>query len=122
MANIPSFDSNRKFYGDGYFPYGIDRSGEFTREQANLLIEHGWAYQALAEGSRAPATKEEEAFVAVCRGEQAPATAHEKLWMLFCSKTSAPKAMVSSALVGSKPVKGTDSEPTVDDDFESSML
>lgn len=122
MANIPSFDSSRKFYGDAHFSYGIDRSGEFTREQANLLIEHGWAYQALAEGSRVPVTKEEEAFVAVCRGEQAPATVHEKVWMLFFSKISAPKAMVSSALVGNKPVKGTDSEPTVDDDFESSML
>lgn len=90
MDNIPSFDSNRKFYGDDYFPYGIDRSGEFSREQANLLIRHGWAYRALAEGSRLPVTPEEEAFVSVCQGEQAAETTHEKVWMLFCSKT-APK-------------------------------
>lgn len=122
MANIHSFDSNRKFYGDGHFPYGIDRSGEFTREQANLLVEHGWAYQALAEGSRAPVTKEEEAFVAVCRGEQAPATVHEKVWILFCAKISAPKAMVSSPMTRSKPSMVTSSETPLDDDFESLML
>ena len=122
MANIPAFYSERKFYGDGHFPYGIDRSGEFTREQADLLLLHGWAYQALAEGSRAPVTKEEEAFVAVCLGEQTPQTVHEKVWALFCSKISAPKATVGSPLVGSKPLMAANSETRLDDDFESSML
>jgi uncharacterized protein YifE (UPF0438 family) len=116
MANIPSFDSNRKFYGDGHFHYGIDRSGEFTREQANLLLQHGWAYQALAEGSRAPVTKEEEAFVAVCRGKQAPKTDHEKVWMLFCSKISASKSMVGSPLLGNKLPIAASTETRFDDD------
>ena len=122
MANIPSFDSNRKFYGDDYFSYGIDRSGEFTLKQANLLIQHGWAYLALAQGTRVPATPEEETFVAVCRGEQVPETIHEKVWMLFCSKISLPKTMPSSPLVGSKLLKGANPEPSIDDDFESSTL
>lgn len=113
MTNILSFDSNRKFYADDHFPYGISRSGEFTREYASLLTEHGWAYQTLAEGSRVPATPEEKAFVAVCRGKKAAETSHEKAWMLFCSKISAPKAMISSPLIGSK------SESTFNDDFES---
>ena len=118
MANIPSFDSNRKFYGDSHFPYGIDRSGEFTREQANLLIEHGWTYQALAEGARVPATPEEEAFVSVCRGEQAPETIHEKVWMLFCSKISAPKVTVGSPLVVNKRLAGVNPETSFNEGFE----
>ncbi len=122
MANIPPFYSNRKFYGDDYFPYGIERSGEFTREQAELLIQHGWAYMALAMGDRAPTSPEEEAFVAVCREQQAPETAHEKLWMLFRSKTSAQKAMVSSPLLGERPLTAVTSENHLDDDFESSTL
>tara|TARA_B100000446_G_C10479348_1_gene315361 strand:- start:302 stop:595 length:294 start_codon:yes stop_codon:yes gene_type:complete len=97
MTNIAPFYSERKFYGDGHFPYGIDRSGEFTREQANFLLNHGWAYQALAEGSRTPVTPEEEVFVAVCRGEKPPKTAHEKAWMLFCTKISLSKEAISSA-------------------------
>ncbi len=122
MTNTPSFYSECKFYGESHFPYGIDRSGEFTREQADLLMQHGWAYQALAEGSRAPVTKEEEAFVAVCRGEQAPKTAHERAWMVFCTKTSAPKAVVSSPLLGSKPLTAGSAETRPDDDFESPMF
>ena len=118
MANISSFYSDRRFYGDGHFPYGLDRSGEFTRAQADLLMQHGWAYQALAEGSRTPATGEEQAFVAVCRGEQAPKTAHEKVWVLFCTKISAPKAMVGSPLVGRKPQRIASSENRIDTDFE----
>jgi len=122
MANSLSLDSNRKFYSDGHFPYNIDYSSEFTGEQTNLLMQHGWAYQALAEGSRTPVTKEEEAFVAVCRGEQAPKTVHERVWVLFCNKTSAPKAMISSPLVGSKPLVAAHPETSFDDDFESLML
>jgi uncharacterized protein YifE (UPF0438 family) len=122
MENIPSFYSERKFYGDSHYPYGIDRSGEFTREQVDLLLQHGWAYQALAEGSRAPGTEEEEAFVAVCRGEQAAKTVHERVWVLFCGKTSAPKMMIGSPLAGSKPPIGLSSEEHLDDDIKSSTL
>lgn len=118
MTNIPSFDSNRKFFGDSHFPYGLDRSGEFTLEQARLLINHGWAYQALADGSRVPATPEEESFVRVCLGEQAPETVHEKVWMLFWSKISAPKATIGSPLVTNKRLSGAALETNFNEDFE----
>ena len=41
MANIPSFDPNRKVYDDGRFRYGIERSGDFTSQPAIMLIELG---------------------------------------------------------------------------------
>lgn len=100
MYEICSFSSDRKFYAQQHFPYGIDRSGEFTCEQGQLLINHGHAYEALADGSREPATQEEERFLAVCRGEFEPETAHEKAWFLYCSKTRRAKSTYSSPIVG----------------------
>lgn len=118
MANMLSFDSDRKFYCDKYFPYGLDRSGEFTRDQANLLIQHGWAYQTLAEGTRRPHTPDEEAFVAVCRHEKEPTTIHEKVWMLFCAKTSAQRAVSNLLVANEKWANKSSSEVDFDEDFE----
>lgn len=118
MANISSFYSNRKFYADEHFPYGIDRSGEFTSCQANLLIKHGMAYKALAEGGRVPETPEEEVFVAVCQGKRAPTTDHEKVWVLFCTKTAFPKGVVGSPYSGSKSQNHGIPEMSFNDDFE----
>lgn len=123
MANITSFYSERKFYGDALsFPHGIARSGEFTREQASLLIDHGWAYLALSEGNQAPLTSEEKSFVAVCQGKQEAETAHERVWALYCLKTSTPKTMVSSPFVNCKPQEKPKTETSHDDNFESSAL
>ena len=99
MADSGSFSTDRQFNPRQYFPYGIARSGEFTCEQAELLVNHGHAYQALADGSRAPVTPEEARFVAVCRHERAPESAHERAWSLFCAKISRPKSAVHSPLI-----------------------
>jgi len=95
MVQYKAFNSASKFYPKTHFPYGIDRSGEFTIEQSERLITHGEAYQALHDGTRLPANKEEEQFVAVCRGERAPTTAHERAWSVFCQKTQKKRAVVS---------------------------
>lgn len=87
MAETTSFSAKSKFYAQEYFPFGLDRSGEFTVEQTKLLIEHGKAYQALSNGLQEPVTDEEIAFVAVCKGEKEASTPHEKAWMRFCEKT-----------------------------------
>jgi len=99
MADSGSFCTDRQFNPKQYFPYGINRSGEFTCEQAELLINHGHAYQALADGSRKPRTGDEERFVAVCRGERAAESAHERAWSVFCAKISRPRSTVNSPLI-----------------------
>jgi len=99
MAESGSFCTDRQFNPRQYFPYGIGRSGEFTCEQADLLMNHGHAYQALADGSRAPVTEEEARFVAVCRSERAAETPHERAWSLFCAKISRPRSAVHSPLI-----------------------
>lgn len=118
MRNIASFSSKRKFYGDSQFPYGIDRSGEFSRQQASLLMSHGWAYLELAEGIRVSVTPEEKAFVAVCRGEREPKTEHERVWRLYCITISRLKGSVSSPLVGYKSLAGSGLEISLNDDHD----
>lgn len=87
MGKYISFSSYSKFYAEEHFPFGIERSGEFSVEQAMLLHNHGNAYQELHNGLRKPVTKEEKEFLKSCRGEKHPATAHEKVWLRFCEKT-----------------------------------
>jgi uncharacterized protein YifE (UPF0438 family) len=99
MAESGSFLTDRQFNPRQYFPYGIGRSGEFTCEQAELLMNHGHAYQALADGSREPVTEEEARFVAACRNERPVETAHERAWSLFCAKISRPRLAVNSPLI-----------------------
>jgi len=95
-----SFQASREFLGLEHFPYGIDRSGQFTRNIAQLLMENGYAYEALDNGSRLPATTEEKLFVAFCRGEREAQSIHEIAWQQFVKKTTQIRACVSLAGLG----------------------
>lgn len=95
-SNTGPFSTTKKFYALDVFPYGVDRSGEFTREQAELLIRYGQAYKALADGSRKPQGDEEESFVKVVKGEKEPSSKHEKVWRVFCQKVQASRVVVGS--------------------------
>ncbi len=77
MSTNDSFKSTSKFKADEFFPYGISRSGEFTIQQAELLENHGSAYQSLHTGEREPVNEEERRFVALTKGELAAETSHE---------------------------------------------
>lgn len=83
-SNLDAFDQQgRIFWGAEYYPYGIDRSGEFTRQQVELLKAHGFAYEALAKGEKKPINPEEKQFVKACQGQVAAEGTHEKLWLRF---------------------------------------
>ncbi len=96
MYKSESFVTCKRFYADEHFPYGISRSGEFNRDQAKLLEDHGEAYQALHSGLRSPINDEERDFVAVCKGEKQARTEHEIAWMRFCEKTQKRRTYISA--------------------------
>ena len=102
MKTTRSFDSTMKFYADNHFAHGIDRCGEFTKEQTDLLIEHGYAYQEIANRKRKPQNAEESQFLAFCEGERQASTKHEKAWSAFCNKTSGAKRPGSASMFSSK--------------------
>ncbi|GAA6154279.1 DUF413 domain-containing protein [Pseudoteredinibacter isoporae] len=112
-----SFVCKTKFYAQEYFPYGLSRSGEFTREQVELLENHGRAYQALHTGVRTATNGEEENFVRACRGEREPTTVHEKAWARFCEKTSLTVAVSSPNKVDSSLLDMSFSERSFDEDL-----
>ena len=84
---MTSFATNRKFYDDDHFPYGFDRSGEFTCRQATLLTERGYAYQELAAGRRKALTEQEKSFVRYCLGDKCAETEDEAVWGRYVALT-----------------------------------
>ena len=88
---VESFVTKKRFYDDVNFPFGIDRSGEFTRAQAEYLTLYGHAYLELYNGSRKPANKEEKDFISAFHGKKQARTVHELTWKAYltvCDKRS----------------------------------
>lgn len=83
MSQVKSFNSNGKFYDDSNFPYGLDRSGDFTRKQSETLTEYGKALFALCNELVEPINAEEERFLDVCKGQQEAETEIEKSWLAY---------------------------------------
>ncbi len=77
------FFSHRLFQDKKNFPYGLSRSGMFTKKQTALLERYGQAYSHLATGLRSPEGPEEIAFVAFCQGLKEAESEHEKVWQLY---------------------------------------
>ncbi len=88
MVSQDVFYSERPFFGTEHFPHGLAGSGEFSHIQVQLIETHGWAYQALEDGSRAPSNADEEHFVDVMNGQQDARTPHEKAWLRFKEKVN----------------------------------
>ncbi|NIB41887.1 DUF413 domain-containing protein [Pseudomaricurvus alkylphenolicus] len=97
-ADNNSFDQQGRIYwGTEHFPYGLAKSGQFTRQQVELLERHGYAYEALASGERTPITPEEKSFLQFCQGEQEPDSAHEKAWDRYLREVSKTGIVVTSS-------------------------
>lgn len=82
-SQVQSFYSNKKFYDNQNYPQGFQRSGDFTRAQAQLLESKGVALKALHEGSQTPTTAEEEQFVLFCQNQGEATTEVEKTWIQY---------------------------------------
>src|SRR5690606_37077782 len=111
-SQAQSFACQKKFFDDRNYPHGFQRSGDFTRIQAQLLESKGVAMKALHQGSRQPQTAAEEHFVAVCQGKESATTDIEKTWPLYLG--SVPRKTIyfaasSAAVEGAGPA-GIDSD------------
>ena len=86
-----SFQTSRKFYDDKNYPRGMNRSGDYSLSEVNILEKYGIALSAIASGAAEPKTEEEIQFKAVCDNEIAPTTAIEKAWLKYQNKILTPK-------------------------------
>ena len=116
MADYSSFQSDRTFFARQQFPYGLERCGEFTRQKVQLLMAHGYAYEALDKATREPENDEERAFVSFCRGDKQAEGKHELVWKSFRAATSKPIIYVSMEGKSNKPQIDMAGE-SVDSDF-----
>ncbi len=73
----------KPFFNRQLFPYGLDRSGDFTISESDLLAEYGDTLRALACEEMIPASEAETQFVAVARGEVAPSSQIELTWAKY---------------------------------------
>lgn len=85
-----NFVTDGWFHDDENFPYGFDRSGEFTCRQVELLTRRGRAYQALAAGTRQPLSETEKQFVSFCQGAKALETEDELTWERYLKAINRP--------------------------------
>ncbi|MEC8442989.1 MAG: DUF413 domain-containing protein [Pseudomonadota bacterium] len=83
QVQVKSFDSPKKFFDDANFPRGFHRSGDFTRQQADIIETMGVALKALHEGQRLPETDEEQRFVEFCLNGLDPINAVERAWNCY---------------------------------------
>lgn len=112
-SQVQSFACQKKFFDDRNYPHGFQRSGDFTRAQAQLLESKGAAMKALHEGSRQPQTAEEERFVAVCHGKEKATSDIEKTWALYLSSLRRKQIYFTAS---SAAVEGSGSDSIDSDD------
>lgn len=80
---VQSFKSDKKFFDYRNYPQGFQRSGDFTRIQAQLLESKGNTLKALSDGTQPPQTPEEERFIATCLKTELPVSDIEKTWAQY---------------------------------------
>ncbi|WP_421866462.1 DUF413 domain-containing protein [Motiliproteus sp.] len=97
-AFATSFASSRKFHDNENFPHGLDRCGEFTCKQSDLLTQRGHAYLALSTGERKPKTSAENQFVTFSQGRKKPETEDERVWDRYCRLVNQAKNYYSVGL------------------------
>lgn len=115
MSQEKSFQTTARFYDDANFPYGISRSGDFTRQQSGLLEQYGMALKALCEGQREAATEEEKRFVKVCKGQQQAETDIERTWITYLTAINRRNEYVSHTGAPVTSETTTQSEDSADD-------
>ena len=59
-TTLVEFASRKRFYDDTNFPHGFARSGDFTREQADVLERFGVRLCELGEGAEAQSESERQ--------------------------------------------------------------
>lgn len=97
MSQIEGFLPAGRFFDDTHFPRGFARSGHFTMKESDLLEQYGRRLKALAEGTQAPVTPQEEQFVSMARGERPAESVLEHAWTKYIAKSQRRKLFTMSS-------------------------
>lgn len=108
----------KPFNDNHHFPYGLERSGDFSIREAQLLRRLGETFRRLETGEHEPANEIEDQFVKMVRGEKEASTDCEKLWLKYRAKVEGKSRAGFSFTSSYFYAKGTQQVHS-DDDFSS---
>lgn len=77
------------WFDNAHYPYGFDRSGDYSIKEAEFLSGYGARLLSLTQGSSQPESDQEQQILAVIKGLQQPESFAEKTWMKYLRLTLA---------------------------------
>ncbi|WP_087026606.1 DUF413 domain-containing protein [Thaumasiovibrio subtropicus] len=83
MEEIQFRMGNRRFYDDKAFPRGFAKSGNFTRQEEELLVAYGGTMSDLESGRIAPENDDEYHFLFVLHDPSKAKSKLEKVWLKY---------------------------------------
>lgn len=95
-----SLISGKTFQDVKNFPYGFSRSGNFSRNESELLMRGGVVATELLNGERVPDTEAQSHFLSVCRGELDASSEFERIWLKYVDLTGRKRFVFSFASTG----------------------
>ncbi len=78
---------SRTFHDPIHYPYGLEKSGDFSIRQCMLLSSHGALCKALMEGDVIDPSDSDLRLVEVANGAQSPETDLERVWLKYWTRT-----------------------------------
>lgn len=108
----------RPFADRANYPYGIERSGDFSVRECQVLNQCGSLYQALLKGEVVNPSEDDFHMMDVMAGAQPAAALTEKVWMKYLEKTEKMKT-VPSMLVSYGKNAGEDLDFSADSSFDT---
>lgn len=112
------FRQFKAFVDNHNYPYGLERSGDYSIREAELLRRLGETFRRLEVGDLAPANEVEDQFVKMIQGRKEASSDCEKLWLKYRAKVEGKSRAGFSFTASYYYAKGSQSVP-VDDDFSA---
>lgn len=95
-----SLVSGKSFRDDKNFPHGFSRSGNFSRNESDLLTRGGSTASALVEGKLDATSPAQAQLLSVCRGERDAETEFERVWLKYVDAVGSKRCVFSFASTG----------------------
>ncbi len=95
-----SLVSGKSFRDDKNFPHGFSRSGNFSRNESDLLTRAGAVASELVNGTLQPKSKAQKQLLAVCRGARDASSEFERVWLKYVEAVGSKRCVFSFASTG----------------------
>lgn len=90
----------KSFRDDKNFPHGFSRSGNFSRNESELLTSGGACATALVNAKQEAKTPAQKHLLSVCRGELDAESEFERVWLKYVDYIGTKRCVFSFASTG----------------------